>query len=135
MYCYSTESYWINLIFKMDVASTSNYRRLLEADSPKLHNNGIRLHEEPLSQQQLDGCAGQREPWNHLGIMQKDGEGKTEADMYGKLYGYALKTRKYLRSKSWTFRRAEIAVGRWLWRLQKDWSRGNFHPEQSQTGC
>lgn len=120
-YCYHCGAcvpYFPVTLEEMDVASLSNYLRLKEADSPKLREKGIRLHEEELSQQQLEGLARQWQPWNHLGEMAKDGEGENDYTRYGKLYGYSLKVRKGIRSKFWTFRKAELAVGRWLWFLQ-----------------
>ena len=121
-YCYHCGAcvpYFPVTLKERDVASVSNFLRLKEVGSPKLEKNGIRIHDEQLSQQQLEKFALQWQPWNHLGLMAKDGEGKTEYDLYGKLYGYSLKFRRFLRSKSWTFERTERAINTWLWRLQK----------------
>lgn len=101
-----------------DVVTISNYQRLKEVDSPKLRKKGIRLHVETLSQQQLEEFARNWQPWNHLGNMAKDGQGKTEYELYGSLYGYSLKIRKSIRARSWTFRKTELAVARWLWLLE-----------------
>ncbi len=102
-----------------DVASVSNYLRLKEIDSPKFRKKGIRLLEEKMSLEQMEEFARQWQPWNHLGNMGKDGQGVNEYELYGKLYGYSLKIKRIIRSKFWSFRRAELAVGRWLWHLQK----------------
>jgi len=120
-YCYRCGAcvpYFPVTLEEMDVASVSNYLRLKDVDSPKLRRKGIRLHEEELSQKQLEEFALQWQPWKHLGVLEKEGSGENEFDMYGKLYGYSLKVKKSLRSRFWTFEKAELAVGRWLWRLQ-----------------
>lgn len=121
-YCYQCGAcvpYFPVTLEDQDVASLSNYERLQKADSPKLRKKGIRLHEEELSQQQLEEFARNWEPWNHLGNRDKEGQGKNEYNMYGKLYGYSLKIKKSIRSRSWTLRKAELAFDRWLWRLEK----------------
>ncbi len=101
-----------------DVASRSNYQRLQAVDSPKLRTQGIRVHEDRLSQQQLKEFAEQWQPWNHLGELAKQGEGKNEYELYGKLHGYCLKIKKLIRSRIWVCRKAELAVSTWLWRCK-----------------
>lgn len=121
-YCYRCGAcvpYFPVTLEDMDVASAGNYQSLKEVDSPKLLRKGCKLHEEGLSQQKLEELGRQWNPWNHLGILSKEGTGENAFDMYGKLYGYALKTKKSIRDKSWIFRRAEVALGRCLWRLQR----------------
>lgn len=121
-YCYRCGAcvpYFPVTLEEKDVASVSNYLGLKEVDSPKLRKKGIRLHDDELSQKQMDEFALQWQPWNHLGYKAKEGEGNNEFDLYGKLYGYSLKIKKKIRSRSWTFRKVELAVGRLLWRLQR----------------
>lgn len=103
---------------EMDVASISNYVDLNRIGSPKFNKKKVRLHKEELSQQQLEELALNWQPWNHLGNMEKEGQGKSEYDMYGKLYGYFLKFKQKMRSHSWTFKKAELAADMYLWRLQ-----------------
>lgn len=122
-YCYRCGAcvpYFPVTLDDMDVASVSNYLRLKEVASPKLLENRISLHDEQLSQQQLDDLAIKWQPWSHLGEMEKEGSGENMCDMYGNLYGYAVKIRRNIRSRFWFFRRIELAVGRWLWRIQND---------------
>ncbi len=124
-YCYRCGAcvpYFPVTLEDTDVASASNFQRLKEVDSPKLQKKGIRVHKEELSKQQLEEFARQWQPWNHLGVMEKVGTGEDEYNMYGKMYGYALKVKRGLRSRSWTFERAEQAFSKWLWRLQKEQS-------------
>ncbi|MDA8430916.1 MAG: radical SAM protein [Geobacteraceae bacterium] len=120
-YCYRCGAcvpYFPVRLTDSDVASVSNYLHLKEVDSPKLRNKGIRLHKEELSQQQLEELAREWQPWKHLGVMEKEGSGENEVELYGKPYGYFIKLKKNIGSRHWALRRAERAVGRWLWHLQ-----------------
>lgn len=104
---------------EQDVATVGNYQSLEAAGSPKLRKKGISVHREMLSPQQLEEHTRNWQPWNHLGKLAKEGQGKNDYDLYGKLYGCSLRIRKKIRSKFWTFRRAELAVARLLWNLEK----------------
>lgn len=120
-YCYRCGAcvpYFPVTLEDSDVASVSNYLSLKGVDSPKLRKKGIRVHEEKLTQEQLDEFARHWQPWNHLGVMAKKGAGENECDLYGKPYGYLMKAKKDIGARFYTFRRAELAISRWLWRLQ-----------------
>lgn len=129
-YCHSCGAcvpYFPVTLEEKDVASISNYLRLKEAGSPKLEKKGIRVHEEEMTQQQLEELALQWQPWNHFGVMEKEGAGENMFDLYGKPYGYLIKLKKSIGSRFLTFRWAELAVRRWLWHLQ------HLHPHRTHV--
>ena len=100
-----------------DVVSESNYRRLASVGSPKLQKGRVSVIREKVTQSQIDAMAQNWQPWNHLGVKQKEGIGKSQFELYGPLYGEILKIRRSIRAKFWTFRKLEILTGRLLWRL------------------
>lgn len=139
-YCYRCGAcvpYFPVTLEERDVASSSNYLSLKEVDSPKLRKKGLKLYEEGLSQQQLEELAPQWQPWAHLGILSKEGTGENSCSMYGRLHGYAYKIKNFIRSRSWFLRRAEVAVGRALWRFQTRCSQylKPFGADIAQKGC
>ncbi len=104
---------------EQDVASVSNYARLKEIDSPKLREKGVRLHKEDIPKEKLEDFARQWQPWNHLGNMGTEGQGRDQYGLYDKASGYSLKIKNSIRSKCRPFHDFEMVVHELFWRIQK----------------
>jgi Radical SAM superfamily/4Fe-4S single cluster domain len=122
LYCYRCGAcvpFFPITLEEKDVASTSNYQRLQQLESPKLLKKGIELFEEELSQQQLEEFARQWQPWNHWGKRDEERQGKGGYEFYGKMYGNYFRLKRNFRPRSWIFRSANQVVVRELWKLKK----------------
>lgn len=100
-----------------DVVSESNYRRLVDVDSPKVRRGRVKVVREKIPEAELARLAENWRPWSHFGEKQREGAGKSQLELYGPFYGWLLKNKWRIRKNFWTFRRLEILLSRWWWRL------------------
>ena len=107
----------VRLEDRKDVVSETNYRMLREVGSPKLEKGRVTVVRDKFAEPGLAAVAQDWKPWDHLGVKQKEGTGKTVFELYGRLPGALLKMRRTIRARLWTFRRLEILIEKLLWKL------------------